>query len=514
MSNMRICSPCLFYDGEDHIWRFYVNDNRELMYSIMYNEDKWTKENKIDNQVLDFSVNFDMDNKIYIVYSIAAGDLKYCVWEQSKWFGKTIYSFEDDGYEISELNVITIGEIMHIFFIGKSSIKKTQCSLIHFCLNKDKSLFNTIDTIPFIKEVFCHYQVQHLEDGNFSLIFIKSEKNEVLVNFTEYKNNKWSPPKRLYGIIGNSVNFCTLLQLDKINIMNLSKEGSLHSLEHVLIEPDGKMKSYKIYESSEKLTNFLLIEISGVLWAIWVEGKNILTSSYKNQWSQPNINYAELDNEILKYKFLSLSNKYNNVKCKYILGTNPPEINLLLPKHKNNDYRGVLPESNKVNPETKLDSGGQKNKLDMQEEILILKKINKSLEKKLIDLQMKYQQKLRILEESDNNFFKLINAKKKTEEKLNIIAEIQQTSIKKLEAMKVEKLSRDEVINELKNKSQELTNEYEGLKEQKISKDNVVNELENKLQQLTSEKNGLKQDLIYEKNIGIVDRILRKKPER
>ena len=150
----------------------------------------------------------------------------------------------------------------------------------------------------------------------------------------------------------------------------------------------------------------------------------------------------------------------------------------------------------------------------MQEELLVLQKTNKNLEKKLIDLQIKFQQKLRIIEESDDNFFKLTNAKKKAEEKLNIITEIQQISIKKLKLMKIEKISRDIVINELKNKSQQLTYEYEGLKKQKISKDNVVNELKNQLQQLTSEKEELRQDLKYEKNIGIVDRIFKKKPER
>ena len=154
--------------------------------------------------------------------------LKYCVWEDNKWFGKTIYSFENKEYEMTELNVITIGKLMHIFFIGKNNINKNQCSLMHLCLNKEENLFNTIDTIPFLKEAFCHYQVQCLDNGNLSLIFIKREKNEVTINFTEYKNNKWSIPKRLYGIIGNSINFCTLLHLDKINIMNLSKEGSLY----------------------------------------------------------------------------------------------------------------------------------------------------------------------------------------------------------------------------------------------------------------------------------------------
>lgn len=511
---MRICSPCLFYDNENHIWRFYVNDNKELMYSIMYDEDKWTKENKIDSEVLDFTVNFDMDKRTYIIYSVRMGGLKYCVWDQSKWFGKTIYSFENEDYEMTELNVITIGELMHIFFIEKNSIKETQCSLMHLCLNKDGNLVNTIYNIPFLKEVSCHYQVQNLESGNLYLLFIKQEKNEVAINITEYKNNKWGIPRRLYGIIGNGINFCTLVHFDKINIMNLSKEGSSYFLEHVIIEADGKMKSYKIHEGYNKPKDFFLVEISGVLWAIWVEGRNIITSSYKNQWSEPFKYYAEIDNEISTYKYLSLGDKYNNIKSKYMFGTNPPEIRLLLPKSKDNSYRYEDVEISKVEQTAKLDSDDEEIKVDTEDELLVLKKINKNLEKKLIDLQIKYQQKLRIIEESDDNFLKLITSKKKIQEKLNIITEIQQASIKELEKMKSEKISRDGVINEINNKLQELTNEFEGLKKQKISKDNAVKELTIKLQELTSENEELRQELNYEKNIGIVDRILKKKPER
>jgi len=511
---MRICSPCLFYDDENHIWRFYINSKKDLMYSIMYDENQWTKEIKIDNEVLDFTVDFDIDNKIYIIYSVKNSDLKYCIWEQQKWFGKTIYSFENKEYEMTELSVIRIGKLMHIFFIGKNNINITQCSLMHFCINKDGNSFDTIDTITFLEESICHYQVDHLENNNLSLIYIKDKKNEVVMNFTEYKNNKWSVIKKLYGIIGNSINFCTLLQRDKINIMNLSKDRSLYLIEHVIIEHDGKMKNYKIHESDHKPTNFLLIELSGILWSIWSEGGNVFSSSYKNQWSEPDKYYSELINEISIYKCLSLSNKYNKIKCKYILGTNPPEINLLLPKSKNDDYSDVFADSNKVKAETKINSDVGENKLDIQEELLLLKRANKNLQKELLDLQIKYQQKSRILEESNDNFFRLTNAKKKAEDKLNIIAEIQHNSIKKLEVMKIEKINTDLVINELKNKSQQLTNEYEGLKEQKLSKDNVVNELKNKLQQLINEKEGLRQDLKYEKNIGIIDRILKKRSDR
>ena len=89
------------------------------------------------------------------------------------------------------------------------------------------------------------------------------------------------------------------------------------------------------------------------------------------------------------------------------------------------------------------------------------------MKKELIDLQIKYQQKLRIIEESDDNFFRLTTAKKKAEEKLTIIAEIQKTSIEKLKIMEVEKISSTVLLDELTNKSQQLTNEYEGLKNRK-----------------------------------------------
>lgn len=511
---MKKCSSCLFYDNEDHIWRFYVNDNMELIYSTMYAEDKWTKENKIDNEVLDFIVSFDRDNKIYIIYSVKGGILKYCVWDQNKWFGKNIYSFDDPDYEMTELNVIKIGDLMHIFFIGKNNIKKSQCTLMHFSLNKDENLINKVDSIPFLKETFFHYQVHYLDNGTLYLIYIKHEENELEINFTQYKNNKWSTPRRLYGITGNSINFCTLLRFNKINIMNLSKEGSLYILEYVLIEPNGKMKSYKIHESYNNLINSILIEISGVLFAIWTEGKEVFASFFKNKWSEPFKYYTELNNEITLYKYLSLSKKHNNIKCKYILGTNPPEINLLLPSNKDNEYREKYIENKKGEFSTKLDSNSDERKFIMQEKLLGLEKNNKNLEKKLIDLQIKFQEKQRIPEESENAFIKLTNLKRKAEEKLNIITEIHQASIKELQIMKTEKMSRDAVINELKNNMQQLTYEYEGLKKQKISKDSTVNELKNQLQQLTVEKDELSQDLKYEKNIGIVDRILKKKPER
>ncbi|MBU3192056.1 hypothetical protein K9O30_21450 [Clostridium bowmanii] len=536
---MKMCSSYLFYDNENHIWNFYVNDKMELMYNIMYDEDKWTKEYKIDNEVLDFNVDLDKDNKIYIIYSVRGGLIKYCIWEQNKWLGKNIYSYK--GYEITELDVILIGNITHLFFIGRNNIKKAKCSLLHLCLNKGESQANTVAIVPFLKDVFAHYQVHYLNNGNLYLIFINRDENEVALNYTEYKNNKWSIVKRLYGITGDNVNFCTILQDDKINVMNLSTEGALNLLEHVTIESDGKMKSYKIHESNNIPKKFLMVEIRGVLFAIWTEGKEALASSYKNKWSVPFTYYTELDNEVTLYKYFSSSKKNNNIKCKYILGTKLPQINLLLPENTINKEPDVSIQIDKVQTSTS-NSDINKNKLNVQEQSSVLLNANKTLEKKLIDLQMKYQQKIRNPQEIDDNFIKLTNLLGKSEEKLNIITEIQQRSIKELALMKTEKISTDIVIEELNNKLEQRSYDCEELDKQLISKDNIIEELKNRIlesnnqvdvlkkqlselnvqfveskkqvHELNIENEELSQDLEYQKNIGIVDRILKKNLER
>ena len=537
---MKMCSSCLFYDNENHIWKFYVNDKMELIYNIMYDEDKWTKENKIDNEVLDFNVGLDKDNKIYIIYSVRDGLLKYCVWEQNKWLGKTIYSYK--GYEITELNVILIGNIMHLFFIGRNNIKRAKCSLLHLCLNKEDGQVNTIAILPFLKDVFAHYQVHHLNNGNLYLMFINRDEKEAALNYTEYKNDKWSIVKRLYGITGNNVNFFTILQDNNINIMNLSKDGSLNLLEHVTIESDGKMKSYKTHESNNIPNNFLMVEISGVIFAIWTEGKEAIASSFKNKWSEPFKYYTELNNEITLYKFLSSSKINDNINCRYILGTKPPKIHLLLPKKINNEELDDSMQIGKVQPLSTLNSDINKTIFNIQEEPSVILNANRSLEKKLIDLQMKYQQKIRNPQEVDDNYIKLTNLLNKSEEKLSIITEIQQRSIKELAIMKTQKISTDNTIEELNNKLQQRSYDCEELNKQLVSKDNIIEELKNQIVELNIQLNALKsrlselndqfieskkqvhelnieneelsQDLEYQKNIGIVDRILKKNLER
>ncbi len=46
----------IYVDYTNSIWRFSRNDNKELYYSIMYGEGKWTKARTIDKNILGFAV--------------------------------------------------------------------------------------------------------------------------------------------------------------------------------------------------------------------------------------------------------------------------------------------------------------------------------------------------------------------------------------------------------------------------------------------------------------------------
>jgi len=518
---MRDCVPLLYFDNQDHTWRFYVKDSGELVYSIMYEEDKWTKESKIDSEVLDFVVNVDGELRVYIIYSIKTGQLKYCIWKNNQWFGKTLYGFENQGYQIREITVNAIGKYMHILFLAKNSNNKTrQCALIHFCFNNEENIVNNIYNISLMRDTYSHYQTEVLKDGSLYLLSIHRLENEVAFKFTEYKDGKWSVPKRLYGINGSNVNFCSLQHNNKINILNLSKENSTYSLEHVLIEEDGKMKSNKIHESSIEFKNYLLLEIDKKLWAMWSEEKKKYISVYKNKWSEPILYGDEINEEIQIHKYLSLNNKYKNLKAKFVITTMPPDIRLLLPTAQSDVDTGYSLENIEKNIAVSPEYNEEKN-IKVEDELVILKKTNKTLEKRVIDLQLLHQQKKRIIEEADDNFIKLANLKKRAEEKLKIINELHEVSIRELEVVKNQKAAVENLTGELKNKLKQLIIENEQLKQaieeikkQKLTHDNVVGELRNKLKELNSENEQLKIELKYEDNKGIMDRIMKKKLDR
>ena len=236
---------------------------------------------------------------------------------------------------------------------------------------------------------------------------------------------------------------------NKINILNVSKEDSVYSLEHVLIDTDGKMKSYTIYEGSLKPYHYSLYENNKILYAMWIENDKILYCSYRNSWSPPLKLSVELNEAVTVYKYLSSNSKYNDIKAKYVLGTALPNLRLLL-ENTIIDYKDIPMNKKEEDIKTLFNLDTKKINESSKSGLVTIKKDSKGLDKKVVGLQLQLQHKQRIIEDIEGNLLRLSDEKRKVEERLNVIIDIHQTCMKELEESKAEKLKIDKVVTDLR----------------------------------------------------------------
>lgn len=455
------------YFSENHTFIFYLNDNNELSYKIMYEDDKWTKELKIDRNVLDFAINIDEKDQIFIIYSTKESSLKYCIYDNNKWMGKILYQFENRKYQICNIDTHIINKKMHIFFTVQSIGKNEKLFLMYFCLNSKKILSSMIyDLIP-IEGMNSYYQTEVQEDGTLSLIYATYEENKVRIKYTTCENSKWTKPQILYGITGTDINFSTIMHDNKIYILNFSNENSIYSIESAVIEDRKNIKNDTIYKSSDKPDSCILLEKENLLYAILLFNNKIIVSLYKNDnWDKISEYNIENKNAECVYRFLYSQNKYN-IKAKYIICTPFPEIKIFSFNNEDSDCKASDAENDAQN---------------IKKEYEMLKRSNKILREKILSLQLELEKKQRIIKESEGNFLKLTDSKKKIENNFNMLTQIQQSSNQKLELFE----------------------------KQKINYNNTIFQLKSTLQQLLEEKSRLSLELESQKKKGIINRLLKK----
>lgn len=463
---MTYVHPWIYFSGS-RTFIFYLNNNSELSYKIMYEDDKWTKELKIDRNVLDFAINIDEKNQIFIIYSTKNSSLKYCIYGSNKWMGKILYQFENEKYQISDIAAHIIDKKMHIFFTVQNIEENGKLFLMYFCLNSKKILSSMIYDLLPIEGMKSYYQTEIQEDGTLSLIYAAYEENKVRIKYTACESSKWIKPQILYGITGTDINFSTIMHDNKIYILNFSKEDSVYSIESAIIEDGKNTKNDIIYKTSDKPDSCILLEKENLLYAILLFSNKILVSLYKNDnWNKISEYNIENKNAECLYRFLYSQNKYN-IKAKYIICTPFPEIKVFSFKSEDSDCKTSDTENGTLN---------------IKKEYEMLKRSNKILREKILSLQLELEKKQRIINESEGNFLKLTDSKKKIENNLNMLSQVQQSSNQKLEL----------------------------LEKQKINYNNTIFQLKSTLQQLLEEKSRLSLELESQKKKGIINRLLKK----
>lgn len=529
--------PWLYIDDSGNVWKVWVSDNKELYYNIMYSEGKWTKKNLIDVNVLDFAVHIDEEGLIHIVYSNKDGQLKYCTMRNKQWVGRTLYSIESTEFEIGQISIEILNEEMHVIYMIISNDNSDHAVLMHCKWNGNEAAVNALQDIILVPNVKKYYILQKNYDI-FNLFFMTDEGDEAALKHCSFENKRWSDSRRLYGIQGDNIYFDVLCTEHEINVLNRSSEDSTYLLDHVLIDVSGNIKDFRVFESTFKPLEALLIYDRSTLYSCWLDKDGIFYSVFDGvKWSTAKRFEIVNSDTLYRYYSFMIYEEDKHFSFKNVYGTIEPDLNIFIPEDLIKEVNNSLYLQTSDVSEGSLSRRGevQNFKIELQR----IKVENKNLEKKISALNMQLQKKQRLLEDHEDTIIKLLEQKRKVEENCNIYLEVQRNNQKELERIKTQLSDANEKNLTVKDKVEEYEKENKELREfiETVTEENKAlsvklkeiqensNEIKQEFKRIEEEKFilekqvliekqenlRLQEELQFEKNQSIMDRLLRRK---
>ena len=497
----------IFVDFTNNVWKFSQNNNKELFYTIMYRDGKWTQEKIIDKNVLSFSVCADKEGSIHIIYCNTSAQIKYCTLIENRWMGKTLYELKDKMLEMRNLKVNVIGNEMHIFYVIIENNGSDHGILMQCIWSGKETAINKIQDIVIASDLKDNYKIKADGNKNINMLFITDGRNEKSLNYIRYENEIWSPAKRLYSILGEEIDFEILNDQQGMHILNKFREDTEYYLEHVVLERTGNLKKLRIHESKNEISEPVIIKVNNQLYSCWLEENNILYSFFNGEvWSTP-ISYIKYDDiKLYKYNYCDAENKEEDINQIEIYGTDDLDFKFYIPMQfviNNNESSEALnfvenKSEQKHNNAYVLDRFEEgKEERDINMELSRLRLENNSLEKTITFLNMQLKQKQRLIDDYEMQISKLVEQKQKVDENYNIFMELQQKLQKELEDANKQLLDEKNCCMELENKLKESEKEYNSLRRQ--------------ISMLKEENSNLYEKLNIEKNQTIMDRLLKRK---
>ncbi|APH13315.1 hypothetical protein NPD5_2796 [Clostridium sporogenes] len=504
----------IFKNIYGNMYEFYINKDNTLMCN------KFSEEIKILENVLKFNINVTYLGIIEVVCITFDGFIKYCKFNK-KWSIQTLYKLKSHNNNIDEVNLFSKGNKLHIFFMFYENKYDSSGNILHYVWNRNKFKTNIIGPINTIDGVEKHYHLETL-NNTINMFYITKEKNSHVINLCKFLNNDgWSSPKKLYRLDGNNINFSTLKQDREFNILNLSEENGIYTLEHVTIDTKDNISSFPIYKTNNPVYKSTFIIFNDTLYCVWSEHNKLIYSSFNGvKWSNSSQINTKSFNNIDMYRYIYEESPLDkSIESKNIFASISDNINVFLPKvtktytNKNNETYDAESTIRKL-----LQEISKKNTINydlMNKTILLTEKLKEknlhannliedlnkiSIQKSNIESKyksiLKTNNKLNIQtedfkeklnKECEKNELLKIKLKEKTDENLNNIIEKLQnqniTTIKNLEnkyliEIKNIKKQLEDKQNELKALLDKNKNLEKNIKELKLENDNTKEKLE------------------------------------
>lgn len=463
---MDISKRWIYIDDINNIWKFSLDSDNKLKYSIMYKEGKWTKEKLVDENVLEYSMYTDKSG-IHIIYSNRQAELKYCTFIEEQWMGKVLYKLEDENVEINNLNVLLIDDEKHIFFLVIDKESDGHGILVHFSWKEKETKFDKLQDIILAADLEDHYLVDLDENKDIDLLFLSDEGNEISLNHLTYENFKWTDVRRLYGIYGEDIEVKILKDQYGIHVINKYKEDSLNHLIHVLVKKDGSAYKLDIHESENKLRDPILLKERNEIILYWIEEKKVYSSSYNGkEWSPPLSITEESEEDIIKYKYIEFNREK---KGKEVYASGEVELKFLV-----------------SHEEVKIQEQAEIYQIEENLETINKEKIFQ-MEETIARLNLQLQKKEKDQEEYENQISRIAQYKQGVEKNYNIFMEVQNKLQRELEESK--KIHEEEII-----KRENIEVELRDSKEARKAIEKLLDSLKEENSKLIEENNRLTEE--------------------
>ncbi|WP_368489958.1 hypothetical protein [Clostridium sp. BJN0013] len=484
--------PWIFINNKKEVWKFYLNNNNELMYKVMYEKEKWTEEKVIDTGIIEFAICVE-DELIHILYINKRNEVKYCTRKEDKWIGERVYNVKKDNFQVQDLKAMILQGKMHLFYL-LAAVDGSKRGILKHCLWDGKEIkLYTIQYIVLSHKVDRYYEIQLNKKNCIDIFFISNRGNELSLNYCTYNKNSWTEAKRLYGIQGDNIIFKVLNTPYAYNIVNKIKEGAIYSLEHVRVEENVSMKKYKIYTGNIEPIEPIMFYIDDRMFTCWHEESHIFCSEYKfGKWETPVKFNKNLKIPIRSYNFLNME----NISTSHIVyGIEDKDFYIFTFEELVENHVSIVEEEKSANDPS---IGAEDKSIEeIKDKFKRICYENSLLKEKIDSFSINMKKKKFIVQEYEDKINRILEEKKKLKEHCNFFMEVKQNIQRELDETKSELEKQRMFNNNMKNDVN------------KRNKDNKL--LKEKIDSLIEENTRLKEELDFERSQSLVTKLFRKK---
>lgn len=491
--------PWIFKNNKKELWEFYLNNNDELIYKIIYAKESCTEEKVIDTRIIEFAICIE-EETIHILYVNKKNEMRYCTRRDGKWIGEKVYDIKrKNNFEVRDLKTVLLNGKIHIFYL-LASVDNTRKGILQHCVWNGKDVkLSIIQYITLSNKTDKFYEIQLNKKNSIDIFFISYGGQELSLNWCTYNKNSWTRPKRLYGIRGDNILFKTLNTPYAYNIINRIKEKDKYFLKHVRIEENVSMKEYEIYKGDIEPVEPIMFCVKDRIFTCWYEKNNVFYSEYDFGKWQPPININEyLKTPVRVYNFLNIRNA-----CAYMTyGIEDEELYILNLENfiENNakmfNRKKILEDPNESTEDKSIEEIKNKFRKICYE--------NSILKEKIDSFSITMKKKKFIVKDYENKLNRAIEERNKLREHCNFFMEIKQNIQNELDDIKKQL---DETRNELE-KQKIFTN---NMKSDLNKKDKDNKFLKKQIDSLLRENIKLKEELDFERNRSLVTKLFKKK---